>query len=270
MGFFGIGKRTEHHDEAGQAHEQPNHEPTPKPNFFSKILAGKQTDQHPHDPEAQQHNKQETTSSHPPKSFFAGILGNKRTQHHHGEAAAGVGHADEQQHNHHQLHPPKHFFARILHRLELFLRICTLAFLVAGVVELAVDQASNITSTSGGSSVVSTLRILDIASYKYILAAIIIGQTYITVQIVVSLCRMVTGVTRGFIALYFDFIGDKILSYLLATGAAAAYGASINMEISGSNSKGKSAANLVLIAFFFSAISSVLSSHSLPKHPAFL
>lgn len=278
MGFFSAlmatGKRTEHHDDpeaAKGSHDQQQHnkhdQSHPPKNFFAGIFGKPSTEHHEEAGVSldEHHNKPDHESHPPKKNLFAGIFG----EHHHEQGGVHVSH---DQHNH-QLHTPKHFFAKILHRIELFLRIVTLAFLVAGIVVLALNQAANITTSSNGNKVVSTLKFLHLASYKYIFAAIIISQTYITVQIVFSLCRLVTGIQRGLIIRYFDFIGDKILTYLLATGAAAAFGASIDMEISGDSSylnQGKTAASLVLIAFFFSAISSVISSHSLPKHPCFL
>ncbi|XP_011069377.1 CASP-like protein PIMP1, partial [Sesamum indicum] len=70
-----------------------------------------------------------------------------------------------------------------------------------------------------------------------------------------------------------DFYGDKALSYMLATGAAAGFGLTVDLNRgSGSDSDTKSflnkanaAAALLFIAFIFSAVSSVFSSFSLPK-----
>lgn len=70
---------------------------------------------------------------------------------------------------------------------------------------------------------------------------------------------------------------EQIISYLLATGAAAGFGVTTDMnaysdqELGGSAaidefcSKGYASASLVLIAFTCTAISSVMSSHALAK-----
>ncbi|KAK1571017.1 hypothetical protein Q3G72_010579 [Acer saccharum] len=72
----------------------------------------------------------------------------------------------------------------------------------------------------------------------------------------------------------FDFFGDKIVSYLLATGAAAGFGATKDMKsvfqgVLGDTdkffNKGYASASLLLIAFVCTAMLSVFSSYALPK-----
>lgn len=62
----------------------------------------------------------------------------------------------------------------------------------------------------------------------------------------------------------------QVISYVLATGVGAAFGATIDLKeaSSGANkffNKGSAAASLLLLAFLFTAASSVFSSLALPK-----
>lgn len=63
----------------------------------------------------------------------------------------------------------------------------------------------------------------------------------------------------------------QALSYLLATGAAAGFGLTVDLHRRNSSrfddvfNKANASASLLLIGFMFSAVSSVVSSFSLPK-----
>lgn len=66
----------------------------------------------------------------------------------------------------------------------------------------------------------------------------------------------------------------QALSYMLATGAAAGFGLTVDLNRVGVDSdandflnKANAAAGLLLGGFIFSAVSSIFSSLSLPKKP---
>ncbi|KAF5729588.1 RecName: Full CASP-like protein 4D1 Short RcCASPL4D1 [Tripterygium wilfordii] len=115
----------------------------------------------------------------------------------------------------------------------------------------------------------------DVYAYRYMLATIVIGMAYMILQIGFMLYNVVTGnrLMAGDRNLLFDFYGDKVISYLLATGAAAAFGSTKDMKplFSGSGdvdkffNKGYVSASLLLLGFVCTAILSVLSSYALPK-----
>ena len=66
------------------------------------------------------------------------------------------------------------------------------------------------------------------------------------------------------------WVFEQVISYILATGTGAAFGATIDLkEASGVGSKffdkGSAAATFILFAFLFTAVSSVFSSLALSK-----
>ncbi|KAJ6983151.1 hypothetical protein NC653_026077 [Populus alba x Populus x berolinensis] len=71
---------------------------------------------------------------------------------------------------------------------------------------------------------------------------------------------------------HFCFVFGQVVSYILATGAAAAFGATKDMKpifagLGGDKffNKGYASASLLLLGFVCTAISSVFSSYALPK-----
>ncbi|KAK4480685.1 hypothetical protein RD792_013763 [Penstemon davidsonii] len=99
-------------------------------------------------------------------------------------------------------------------------------------------------------------------------------MAYTILQIAFTIFYVSSGNRFGGDALtLFDFYGDKVLSYLLATGAAACFGLTVDLnrdpgndsEAQGFLNKANAAASLLFIGFIFSAVSSVFSSLSLPK-----
>ncbi|XP_054789748.1 CASP-like protein 4D1 isoform X2 [Prosopis cineraria] len=73
----------------------------------------------------------------------------------------------------------------------------------------------------------------------------------------------------------FNFYADKVISYLLMSGAAAGFGASqdvhrifddtLNLNLDDFFAKANASASLLLIAFLCSAIASIFSSYELPR-----
>ncbi|KAK4579127.1 hypothetical protein RGQ29_028984 [Quercus rubra] len=110
-------------------------------------------------------------------------------------------------------------------------------------------------------------------NYSYMFAASIIGIGYTILQTIAFVIFQIVMESHKFII--FEFYGDKVISYLLLSAAAAGLGASIDGKshlIDKSNdhfnnylNKGFAAANLLLPAFVCTAILSILSSYALPK-----
>ncbi|WZZ55600.1 hypothetical protein YC2023_055707 [Brassica napus] len=112
------------------------------------------------------------------------------------------------------------------------------------------------------------------------LAAAVIGLGYAVVQLVFTISQFATGTIHPFNYL-FSFYGDKIISYLLATGSAAGFGVSKDLKdtylalidfdstdpVDNFFSKGYASASLLLFAFVSLAVLSVFSSLVLSKRP---
>ncbi|CAK9181489.1 unnamed protein product [Ilex paraguariensis] len=115
------------------------------------------------------------------------------------------------------------------------------------------------------------IRFNDVYAYRYMLATIVIGFAYTLLQTAFTIFQVSTGNRLAGGCLYqFDFYGDKVISYMLATGSAAGFGATIDLRsgLLGFGSffnKANAAASILLIGFFFSAVSSVFSALALPK-----
>ncbi|KAL0349202.1 UNVERIFIED_CONTAM: CASP-like protein PIMP1 [Sesamum angustifolium] len=153
--------------------------------------------------------------------------------------------------------------------IALVIRVVTLVFLVVSVIVMATT-----TATAGTGLAEVKVKFNDFYAYRYVLAAGVIGIGYTLLQTAFTIFQVSTGNRLGgdgFTLL--DFYGDKALSYMLATGAAAGFGLTVDLNRGfGSDSdtqsflnKANAAAALLLIAFVFSAVSSVFSSFSLPK-----
>ncbi|KAK4489294.1 hypothetical protein RD792_005098 [Penstemon davidsonii] len=108
---------------------------------------------------------------------------------------------------------------------------------------------------------------------SYMLASGVIGMAYTILQTALTIFTVSTGNRLGGDGFAFlDFFGDKVISYLLATGAAAGFGLTVDSARGVDDSaigsyfqKANVSASLLFIGFLFVAISSVFSSLSLPK-----
>ncbi|GMH07938.1 hypothetical protein Nepgr_009778 [Nepenthes gracilis] len=152
--------------------------------------------------------------------------------------------------------------------INVTLRFFTFIFLLIAMVIYSVDKGTMVlpdASTVG-------VRFSDIIAYRYVLSTIVIGLAYTLAQIPFTLYRIITGryLMTGRSNILFDFYGDKFISYLLATGTAAGFGGTIDLRsaLSGLGvgdffNEAGAAASLVLIAFCFSAGSSIISSYQL-------
>ncbi|GLT73651.1 hypothetical protein SLA2020_454940 [Shorea laevis] len=149
------------------------------------------------------------------------------------------------------------------HRLiTLILKLLTIIFLLAALVVLTTD--------TGAFEYFERIHFKDIYSYRYLLGTCVIGMAYTLLQIVFSFYHIITG--NHLSSPTFDFYGDKVISYTLATGAAAGFGATSDMRsalqgIISRNffNKGYVASALVLLGFVCAAFLSIFSSRALPK-----
>ncbi|XP_022134262.1 CASP-like protein 4D1 [Momordica charantia] len=139
---------------------------------------------------------------------------------------------------------------------SLVLRVVTFVFLFISIIVLATNSQGNI-------------HFHNVNSYRFAMATIIIGGAFNLLQIALSLYYIIS---KSHGNLLFYFYGDKVLSYVLLSGAAAGLGGGIdlNANIEGMGSffgKGNAAAALLLIAFLCSAAISILSSLALSNKP---
>ncbi|KAI4339194.1 hypothetical protein MLD38_024158 [Melastoma candidum] len=152
-------------------------------------------------------------------------------------------------------------------------RATVLASLVLSLAVMTTDT----TTLQVGINLSVEVKFMDVYSYRYMLGTIVIGAAYTLLQIANTIYGICTANQSAGSdgVLLFDFFGDKMVSYFLATGAAAAFGATKDLkaatEGSGSNvdkffDNGYAAASLLLFSFICCALLSVISSFSLPKN----
>ncbi|GLT89030.1 hypothetical protein SLE2022_070330 [Rubroshorea leprosula] len=153
--------------------------------------------------------------------------------------------------------------------ITLILKLLTIVFLLTALVVLTTDTVTDeyYDNTDGYVSV--RIHFKDINSYRYLLSTCVIGMAYTLLQIVFSFYHISTG--NHLSSPTFDFYGDKVLSYTLATGAAAGFAATSDLR-SGSEgvishffNRGYAASALVLLGFVCAAFLSIFSSRALPK-----
>ncbi|KAL7253143.1 hypothetical protein ACSBR1_007631 [Camellia fascicularis] len=154
--------------------------------------------------------------------------------------------------------------------VTLLLRVLTFVFLLISLIILTTNTATLSISFS-----TFKIRFNDVYAYRYMLATIVIGIAYTLLQTVFTIYQLSTGNRLGGDRLFqFDFYADKVMSYILATGAAAGFGATIDLKsvFEGTSSsfdqffnKGKAAASLLLLGFLCAAVLSIFSSLALPK-----
>ncbi|PIN20830.1 hypothetical protein CDL12_06468 [Handroanthus impetiginosus] len=153
----------------------------------------------------------------------------------------------------------------------LIVRVLTFISLLFSVIIIATNTATSTVATSFGLIDIK-INFSAFYAYRYMVATGVIGMAYALLQTAFTIFYVTTGTRFGGDGLAFlDFYGDKVFSYLLATGAGAGFGLTVDLkqnDDSETNSflnKAIAAASLLLIGFIFSAISSVFSSLSLSK-----
>ncbi|CAF2296982.1 unnamed protein product [Brassica napus] len=156
----------------------------------------------------------------------------------------------------------------------LSLRVLTVAFLVITVIILSTNS---VTIVSQGNSL--KFHFKDVYAYRYMFSAAIIGLLYAVIQLFFSISELATRTKNPF-NYQLDFYGDKIISYLVATGSAAGFGVTKDLKdtflalvvldstdpVDKLFSRGYASASMLLFAFFCLAVLSVFSSHTIAKH----
>ncbi|KAI9083431.1 hypothetical protein K1719_034645 [Acacia pycnantha] len=145
----------------------------------------------------------------------------------------------------------------------LLLRVIISVFLLIALILISITS-----QTVGGAK----FKFTRVYSFRYMLGVIVIGLVYSLIQTSLAIFRIVSGddVFKGKIANIFHFYADQIISYLLATGAAAGLGASedlhrifdgtLNLNLDDFFAKANASASFLFIAF----IASIYSSYELP------
>ncbi|GKU91926.1 hypothetical protein SLEP1_g5731 [Rubroshorea leprosula] len=159
--------------------------------------------------------------------------------------------------------PPPRTHSRII----LILKLLIIVFLFAALVVLVTDTGTvELAYNTGFISI--RIHFMDMYTYRYLLGVCVTGMVYTLLQIVFSFYNIRTG---NRLSPTFDFYGDKVLSYMLATGAAAGFGATSDMQsaFQGAISnnffkRGYAASALVFIGFIYAAFLSIFSSYALP------
>ncbi|XP_054804526.1 CASP-like protein 4D1 [Prosopis cineraria] len=148
------------------------------------------------------------------------------------------------------------------------LRVLTSVCLLIALIIIAVTS-----QTVGGAK----FKFDDVHSFRYMLAIIVIGFVYTLMQASISIFSIVSRDSqfKGNSVYIFNFYADKVISYLLMSGAAAGFGASqdvhrifddtLNLNLDDFFAKANASASLLLIAFLCSAIASIFSSYELPR-----
>ncbi|KAA8529895.1 hypothetical protein F0562_034501 [Nyssa sinensis] len=168
----------------------------------------------------------------------------------------------------------------------LVLRVITLISLIVSLIILASD-----TATIKGEYREVTYRFKDLYAYRYMLSVIVIGLVYTFLQLPFAIHHASLGkrLMSPDGLPHFDFLGDKVVLCLLGTGVGAAFGATMDLKksldesddlleqyeitlLSQFRSKLDNffnmayvSAGFLLIAFFSTIVSSVLSSLALSK-----
>ncbi|XP_009596282.1 CASP-like protein PIMP1 [Nicotiana tabacum] len=148
--------------------------------------------------------------------------------------------------------------------VSLLMRFLTFIFLLVSLIVLVTDSTVESVDIFG-----FPVKATDFYAYRYMISAITIGMAYTLLLVVLTIFHTISASPIGGKRVaYFEFYSDKVISYLLATGAAAGLGFSVeynrNLGIDFFN-VANAAASLLLLGSFFSALSSVLSSLNLPK-----
>ncbi|XP_021296081.1 CASP-like protein 4D1 [Herrania umbratica] len=165
--------------------------------------------------------------------------------------------------------PPPSTAPRVI---ALVLKVFMFALLLASLVVLVTDTATV------PLDIIFELKVRfdDVYTYRYVLASIIIGLVYSLLQTAFSLYHLATGnrLISGDGGFVFDFYGDKVISYVMATGCAAGFGATTDLKALADArkldfedyfDKAYASASLLLLAFLCAAVLSVFSSYALPK-----
>ncbi|KAK6148003.1 hypothetical protein DH2020_018915 [Rehmannia glutinosa] len=147
----------------------------------------------------------------------------------------------------------------------LSLRIFTLLALAASVVLMGLN---NFKDDDG-----SKTKFTDLIAYRYVFASGVIGFLYTLIQIPFAIYNVIKEkrwIRNGFLQ-EFDFYGDKVMAFLLASGVGVGFGVTFELkrafdEVFNDKAKkfldmGNISTGLLLVGFVFMALLTILSSN---------
>ncbi|MCD7447202.1 hypothetical protein HAX54_026321 [Datura stramonium] len=152
----------------------------------------------------------------------------------------------------------------------LVMRLITFIFLFVSLIVIATDSFDTFDIYGFPVKVTSN----DVYAYRYMLSADVIGMTYTLLLVVLTILQVASGNPIGSGLAYFEFYSDKVILFLLATGAAAGLGLTveynrimddITQDLQKFLNIANTSASLLLVGSIFSVISSFFSSLNLPK-----
>ncbi|KAM4104506.1 hypothetical protein ACJW30_06G163000 [Castanea mollissima] len=158
------------------------------------------------------------------------------------------------------------------HIVTLLLKFFNFVLLFISLIVLTTNTATAYTE-----DLTFKVRFNGIYAYRYMLATNVFGVVYTLLQIAFSIFHIMMGnhLISGDGGALLDFYGDKVISYLLATGAAAGFGVTVDLKATfdaiglvidkSFYEKAYASASLLLLAFICTAILSVISSYAVPK-----
>ncbi|KZV46415.1 hypothetical protein F511_23621 [Dorcoceras hygrometricum] len=108
--------------------------------------------------------------------------------------------------------------------VNLIMRLITLASLIVSLSVMA-SNSEEISSRT-------TIHFNDLYSYRYVVATCVIGIVYTLQQLSLAIYEVGSGKKIPYpqFLLIFAFIGDKVILCLLATGAGAGFGATLDLK----------------------------------------
>ncbi|KAI3453218.1 hypothetical protein Pfo_009881 [Paulownia fortunei] len=112
--------------------------------------------------------------------------------------------------------------------IALIVRLITLASLIVSTSLLA----SNSTTVRSYYNVEVIVHFNDIYAYRYALATAVIGLAYTLLRLPFSIHQVRSGksLVNHASLIVFEFLGDKVVLSLLATGVGAAFGATLDLK----------------------------------------
>ncbi|XP_016471251.1 CASP-like protein PIMP1 [Nicotiana tabacum] len=154
--------------------------------------------------------------------------------------------------------------------VSLVMRVLTFILLLISLIVIA--SASFDTFDIYGFPV--TIKSNDFYAYRYMISADVIGMAYTLLLAVLTISHFIkSGSSIGSGLAYFEFYGDKVISFLLGTGAAAGLGLGVEFnkfldsgeDIQNFINMANAAASMLLLGSVCSTISSFISSLNLPN-----
>ncbi|KAK4353394.1 hypothetical protein RND71_028912 [Anisodus tanguticus] len=155
----------------------------------------------------------------------------------------------------------------------LVIRAITFIFLFVSLIVITTDSFD----TYDTNEFPITFKSTDIYAYRYMISADAIGMAYTLLLVWLTISQVKSGSPIDSGLPYFEFYSDKVILFLLATGAAAGLGLTVEynrvvdididqeLKIQNFLNIANASASLLLLGSVSSFISSVISSLNLPR-----